>query len=176
LNKGLWSRACGTELVEQGLWNRACGTGLVEQGLWSRACGTGLVEQGLWNMACGTWRVEQGLWNRACGTGLVEQGFWSICQVDLGHTLKLFDFPPPYPRHMSAWKMQIWQLHTFVFSLTRLCLEGFLLSILKVSGWLWPAEVPPPPTSRFPQLWAEVPPASGAWFLQAQVLVLKFLS
>ena len=38
-------------------------------------------------------------------------------------------------------------------SLTRLVLEGFLLSILKVSGYSRPAEVPPTPPSRFPQPW-----------------------
>ena len=36
-------------------------------------------------------------------------------------------------------------------SLTRLCLEGFLLSFLKVSGCLPPAEVPPCTGSRFPR-------------------------
>ena len=37
-----------------------------------------------------------------------------------------------------------------VFSLTRLCLEGFLLNFLEVSGLLQPGPVPPTPGGGFP--------------------------
>ena len=43
---------------------------------------------------------------------------------------------------------------SFRFSLTRLCLEGFLLTILKVSGLRLPGRVPPAPGGGFPRpLW-----------------------
>ena len=38
-----------------------------------------------------------------------------------------------------------------IYSLTRLCLEGFLLSFLKASEWNGPRPIPPPPAARFPR-------------------------
>jgi len=60
-------------------------------------------------------------------------------------------------------------LRTLGDSLTRLGLEGFLLSNLKGSGLWLPAEVPPVSGHSFPR-------ASRAWFPQPEVLVLKFPS
>ena len=55
-----------------------------------------------------------------------------------------------------------------IYSLTRLVLEGFLLSILKVSGLSSPQKVPPGSGAGSPGLRSLVP--------QPQVLVLKFPS